>query len=165
MVNLHCLLNKWDISALKLFLFFVCLHVSLRCWQGHYLSRGRTVKRQWLWFWSKIKDTYTFLYFCFWNVRWDTCLRSQLIFCCRAKLGMPQFLSPEVQSLLRALFKRNPTNRLGTVYGSLFYEYVCVVYINLSCFSIAAGHEGWADRIMGNPSFYSPLSTRYLPRK
>lgn len=36
--------------------------------------------------------------------------------CClrRAKLGMPQFLSPEVQSLLRALFKRNPANRLGT---------------------------------------------------
>uniref|UniRef100_A0A3P9K605 non-specific serine/threonine protein kinase n=1 Tax=Oryzias latipes TaxID=8090 RepID=A0A3P9K605_ORYLA len=31
----------------------------------------------------------------------------------KAKLGMPQFLSPEVQSLLRALFKRNPTNRLG----------------------------------------------------
>uniref|UniRef100_A0A671Y456 Ribosomal protein S6 kinase n=1 Tax=Sparus aurata TaxID=8175 RepID=A0A671Y456_SPAAU len=31
----------------------------------------------------------------------------------RAKLGMPQFLSPEVQSLLRALFKRNPANRLG----------------------------------------------------
>ncbi|XP_039594224.1 ribosomal protein S6 kinase alpha-2 isoform X2 [Polypterus senegalus] len=31
----------------------------------------------------------------------------------KAKLGMPQFLSPEVQSLLRALFKRNPINRLG----------------------------------------------------
>ncbi|XP_027021501.1 ribosomal protein S6 kinase alpha-2 isoform X1 [Tachysurus fulvidraco] len=31
----------------------------------------------------------------------------------KAKLGMPQFLSPEVQSLLRSLFKRNPTNRLG----------------------------------------------------
>ncbi|XP_067867546.1 ribosomal protein S6 kinase alpha-1 isoform X3 [Heterodontus francisci] len=31
----------------------------------------------------------------------------------KAKLGMPQFLSPEAQSLLRALFKRNPTNRLG----------------------------------------------------
>uniref|UniRef100_A0A8C5FXR7 Ribosomal protein S6 kinase n=1 Tax=Gadus morhua TaxID=8049 RepID=A0A8C5FXR7_GADMO len=31
----------------------------------------------------------------------------------KAKLGMPQFLSPEVQSLLRALFKRNPTNRAG----------------------------------------------------
>lgn len=26
---------------------------------------------------------------------------------------MPQFLSPEAQSLLRALFKRNPQNRLG----------------------------------------------------
>lgn len=31
----------------------------------------------------------------------------------RAKLGMPQFLSTEAQSLLRALFKRNPCNRLG----------------------------------------------------
>jgi len=31
----------------------------------------------------------------------------------RAKLGMPQFLSAEAQSLLRALFKRNPLNRLG----------------------------------------------------
>lgn len=31
----------------------------------------------------------------------------------KAKLGMPQFLSAEVQSLLRALFKRNPANRLG----------------------------------------------------
>lgn len=31
----------------------------------------------------------------------------------RAKLGMPQFLSLEAQSLLRMLFKRNPANRLG----------------------------------------------------
>ncbi|XP_054553947.1 ribosomal protein S6 kinase alpha-2 isoform X4 [Talpa occidentalis] len=31
----------------------------------------------------------------------------------KAKLGMPQFLSAEAQSLLRALFKRNPSNRLG----------------------------------------------------
>uniref|UniRef100_A0A8C3Y268 non-specific serine/threonine protein kinase n=1 Tax=Catharus ustulatus TaxID=91951 RepID=A0A8C3Y268_CATUS len=31
----------------------------------------------------------------------------------KAKLGMPQFLSTEAQSLLRALFKRNPANRLG----------------------------------------------------
>lgn len=31
----------------------------------------------------------------------------------KAKLGMPQFLSPDAQSLLRALFKRNPANRLG----------------------------------------------------
>lgn len=33
----------------------------------------------------------------------------------RAKLGMPQFLSLEAQSLLRMLFKRNPANRLGNV--------------------------------------------------
>ncbi|XP_066505963.1 ribosomal protein S6 kinase alpha-1 [Hoplias malabaricus] len=31
----------------------------------------------------------------------------------KAKLGMPQFLSLEAQSLLRNLFKRNPGNRLG----------------------------------------------------
>lgn len=34
----------------------------------------------------------------------------------RAKLGMPQFLSPEAQSLLRMLFKRNPANRLGKIF-------------------------------------------------
>ncbi|XP_056413395.1 ribosomal protein S6 kinase alpha-1 isoform X4 [Hyla sarda] len=32
----------------------------------------------------------------------------------KAKLGMPQFLSSEAQGLLRALFKRNPINRLGS---------------------------------------------------
>nr|XP_033811120.1 ribosomal protein S6 kinase alpha-1 isoform X2 [Geotrypetes seraphini] len=32
----------------------------------------------------------------------------------KAKLSMPQFLSSEAQSLLRALFKRNPANRLGS---------------------------------------------------
>ncbi|XP_062818215.1 ribosomal protein S6 kinase alpha-1 isoform X3 [Anolis carolinensis] len=32
----------------------------------------------------------------------------------KAKLGMPQFLSAEAQSLLRSLFKRNPANRLGS---------------------------------------------------
>eukprot|EP00049_Salpingoeca_infusionum_P018636 m.358076 g.358076 ORF g.358076 m.358076 type:complete len:822 (-) comp18031_c0_seq1:182-2647(-) len=31
----------------------------------------------------------------------------------KAKLSMPHFLSPKVQSLLRRLFKRNPTSRLG----------------------------------------------------
>ncbi|KAJ7363704.1 Ribosomal protein S6 kinase alpha-2 [Desmophyllum pertusum] len=31
----------------------------------------------------------------------------------KAKLGMPQFLSQDAQSLLRMLFKRNPMNRLG----------------------------------------------------
>lgn len=42
-----------------------------------------------------------------------TDLMDFFFFFLRAKLGMPQFLSPEVQSLLRALFKRNPSNRLG----------------------------------------------------
>jgi len=32
----------------------------------------------------------------------------------KTKLQMPNYLSPEAQSLLRALFKRNPTNRLGS---------------------------------------------------
>lgn len=32
----------------------------------------------------------------------------------KAKLGMPYNISPEAQSLLRVLFKRNPANRLGT---------------------------------------------------
>lgn len=35
----------------------------------------------------------------------------------RAKLGMPQNLSPEAQALLRVLFKRNPANRLGSGKG------------------------------------------------
>ena len=30
----------------------------------------------------------------------------------KAKLGMPEYLSLEAQSLLRGLFKRNPVNRL-----------------------------------------------------
>ena len=32
----------------------------------------------------------------------------------KAKLGMPMHLSPEAQALLRALFQRNPANRLGS---------------------------------------------------
>ena len=32
----------------------------------------------------------------------------------KAKLGMPLNISPEGQALLRALFKRNPANRLGS---------------------------------------------------
>jgi len=42
-----------------------------------------------------------------------------VMFLYRAKLGMPQFLSAEAQSLLRALFKRNPLNRLGSCFTSL----------------------------------------------
>lgn len=37
----------------------------------------------------------------------------------KAKLGMPAFLSPDAQSLLRALFKRNPANRLGSDPGGI----------------------------------------------
>ncbi|XP_060523767.1 ribosomal protein S6 kinase alpha-2 isoform X2 [Cylas formicarius] len=37
----------------------------------------------------------------------------------KAKLGMPGNLSPEAQSLLRALFKRNPCNRLGAGVGGV----------------------------------------------
>ncbi|MEQ2188153.1 hypothetical protein GOODEAATRI_012058, partial [Goodea atripinnis] len=39
---------------------------------------------------------------------------SVFLFPLRAKLGMPQFLSLEAQSLLRMLFKRNPANRLDS---------------------------------------------------
>ena len=38
----------------------------------------------------------------------------------KAKLQMPTFLSPEAQALLRALFKRNPKNRLGSGRGLEF---------------------------------------------
>lgn len=37
---------------------------------------------------------------------------------------MPQFLSPEAQSLLRMLFKRNPANRLGINFKLIFFT-VC----------------------------------------
>uniref|UniRef100_A0A669DI61 non-specific serine/threonine protein kinase n=1 Tax=Oreochromis niloticus TaxID=8128 RepID=A0A669DI61_ORENI len=40
----------------------------------------------------------------------------------KAKLGMPQFLSSEAQSLLRNLFKRNPGNRLEGV------KWVCEIH-------------------------------------
>lgn len=42
----------------------------------------------------------------------------------KAKLGMPQNLSLEAQSLLRLLFKRNPANRLGA--GKWFYIQFCL---------------------------------------
>lgn len=45
-----------------------------------------------------------------------------VFFAFRAKLGMPQFLSLEAQSLLRMLFKRNPANRLGKIH----YIWLCV---------------------------------------
>ena len=38
----------------------------------------------------------------------------------KAKLGMPQEISPEAQALLRVLFKRNPANRLGSSMHTFF---------------------------------------------
>lgn len=43
----------------------------------------------------------------------------------RARLGMPQFLSAEAQSLLRALFKRNPANRLGVDHVLICHQSEC----------------------------------------
>ncbi|MGH0172050.1 UNVERIFIED_CONTAM: hypothetical protein FKN15_062346 [Acipenser sinensis] len=43
----------------------------------------------------------------------------------KAKLGMPQFLSAEAQSLLRALFKRNPANRLGNYLDVNLFQQGC----------------------------------------
>ncbi|KAJ8673508.1 hypothetical protein QAD02_004770 [Eretmocerus hayati] len=45
----------------------------------------------------------------------------------KAKLGMPQEISPEAQALLRVLFKRNPANRLGSkgvdeIKNHIFFE-------------------------------------------
>uniref|UniRef100_A0A8C5UFM2 Ribosomal protein S6 kinase n=1 Tax=Malurus cyaneus samueli TaxID=2593467 RepID=A0A8C5UFM2_9PASS len=48
----------------------------------------------------------------------------------KAKLGMPQFLSAEAQSLLRALFKRNPANSGSTselVFQLIFFWFLCVL--------------------------------------
>jgi len=46
----------------------------------------------------------------------------------RAKLGMPQNLSPEAQALLRVLFKRNPANRLGSgMYPCEIYRIICLL--------------------------------------
>jgi p90 ribosomal S6 kinase len=45
----------------------------------------------------------------------------------KAKLGMPNNISPEAQALLRALFKRNPSNRLGS--GNIKYVLNCMYYM------------------------------------
>lgn len=44
----------------------------------------------------------------------------------RARLSMPQFLSQESQSLLRKLFKRVPTARLGVYVWLCARLYVCM---------------------------------------
>ncbi len=48
------------------------------------------------------------------DIWWNNLSCAPSVSPCRARLGMPQFLSAEAQSLLRALFKRNPANRLGS---------------------------------------------------
>lgn len=51
----------------------------------------------------------------------------------KAKLGMPQFLSQEAQSLLRVLFKRNPANRLGAgMFKHSYHRYTVPTSVNNS---------------------------------
>ena len=54
----------------------------------------------------------------------------------KAKLGMPDYLSLPAQSLLRALFKRNPANRLGHgKFGkcNVHYELPLFEGLNMMC--------------------------------
>lgn len=51
----------------------------------------------------------------------------------KAKLGMPQHLSMEAQSLLRVLFKRNPANRLGAGEFNFFFFYEVTKLGLISC--------------------------------
>ena len=50
----------------------------------------------------------------------------------KAKLGMPEYLSPEAQSLLRALFKRNPINRLGSGMQRQPYIWLFLLYFTVA---------------------------------
>lgn len=50
----------------------------------------------------------------------------------KAKLSMPSNLSPEAQSLLRVLFKRNPANRLGAGPGGIEVIRVIIAIININ---------------------------------
>ena len=46
----------------------------------------------------------------------------------KAKLGMPEYLSPDAQSLLRGLFKRNPANRLCSG-NKLFFFFLKFLFL------------------------------------
>lgn len=76
------------------------------------------------------------------------------MFFVRAKLGMPQFLSPDAQSLLRMLFKRNPANRLGK----------CKSYIQISgtygTMVIAHSREKYMD--LGMPVSIQDFEFKHL---
>ena len=68
------------------------------------------------------------------------------IFINRAKLGMPQFLSSDAQSLLRMLFKRNPANRLGKyIMNKIIFNYI--IYFKED------GYKQGLKKYGGNPSF------------
>ncbi|RMC12675.1 hypothetical protein DUI87_10199 [Hirundo rustica rustica] len=75
----------------------------------------------------------------------------------KAKLGMPQFLSIEAQSLLRALFKRNPSNRLGTCAFDQDIRYV------LPALAGGAGFDG-VEEIKRHP-FFVTIDWNKLYRK
>ena len=85
----------------------------------------------------------------------------------KAKLAMPEYLSPDAQSLLRALFKRNPANRLGS--GTVAFDelgfisgtlYV-VIYIK---FSLIFSGVGEIEEIK-NHSFFVTIEWDDLSNK
>lgn len=92
---------------------------SLRCLRGRCHSKGKIAMRPWTWSWSE-SSCAEWLSFSQHDASFN--LYSKWWFFLisppppRAKLGMPQFLSLEAQSLLRMLFKRNPANRLGELH-------------------------------------------------
>lgn len=59
----------------------------------------------------------------------------------KAKLGMPANLSSEAQSLLRALFKRNPTNRLGAARGGVEVRKPCFWFNPVFIYGFAGVEE------------------------
>ncbi|CAB0034513.1 unnamed protein product [Trichogramma brassicae] len=59
----------------------------------------------------------------------------------KAKLGMPQKISPEAQALLRVLFKRNPVNRLGSSRCKLYKNMNSIKYNQFYQHFISEGIE------------------------
>lgn len=76
----------------------------------------------------------------------------------RAKLGMPQFLSPEAQGLLRCLFKRNPANRLGKNILRLSYDQ----FTALSRHYIYICKGSWLGKCLWSLTFNLKLNTTNL---
>ncbi len=76
----------------------------------------------------------------------------------KAKLGMPEYLSPEAQSLLRALFKRVPANRICS--GTMVVE--CHTHIPINMVFIL-GPNGIKDLL--NHSFFATINWEQLRQK